>query len=198
MNQAKQYSLDPSNWLRHYGDYLFSVAMMKLNDRQLAEDMVQETFLSGIKAATGFKGGSSEKTWLTSILNNKIIDQYRKKSVLKNEGEYIQATDDSFTEIFFESGPGFIPHWLESSSPGKWGAAADKSINEKEFEDVLQACIKKMPEKLMVVFLAKFIEEDTSENICKELGISPSNYWVIIHRAKVLVRSCLEKNWFLK
>lgn len=172
--------------------------MIRLNDRQLAEDMVQETFLSAIKAAPGFKGESSEKTWLTSILNNKIIDQYRKKSVLKNAGEYLRDTDTSFTEAFFESAPGSIPHWLKNSSPVNWGAGADQSVNDKEFELILQACIKKMPEKLMVVFLAKFIEEDTAENICKELSISPSNYWVIIHRSKVLLRSCLEKNWFLK
>ncbi len=197
LSQAKQHFPNPSQWLRLYGDYLFSIAMMKLDDRQLAEDMVQETFLSAIKGAHGFKGESSEKTWLTSILNNKIIDQYRKKSALKNTQEYIQATDTAFTDSFFESAPA-IPHWLDETAPRNWGPGADQSINEREFELVLQACIKKMPEKLMVVFLAKFIEEETSENICKELNITSSNYWVIVHRAKVLVRSCLEKNWFLK
>ncbi|MBC7936519.1 MAG: sigma-70 family RNA polymerase sigma factor [Rhizobacter sp.] len=192
------HQVNPSNWLRLYGDYLFSIAMMKLNDRQLAEDIVQDTFLSAIKAVDGFKGESSEKTWLVTILKNKITDHYRKRSSLKEAGNYLLETDHSFTASFFESGPGDIPHWLDNTAPADWGASADKALNREEFYAILQLCIKKMPEKLALVFIAKFVEETETSLICKDFEISSSNYWVIIHRAKVLMRSCLEKNWFLE
>ncbi len=172
--------------------------MIKLNNSQLAEDMLQETFLSAIKAAPNFKGESTEKTWLTTILNNKIIDEYRKKSVLKNAEDYLSNTDASFTGDFFQSGAGVIPHWQEDTYPRDWGNHADARIHQQEFETILQFCIKKMPDKLAHVFIAKYLDEDKTENICKDFNLSPSNYWVIIHRAKVLMRSCLEKNWFLK
>lgn len=198
MSQTNVHILNPAQWLALYGDYLFSIAMFKLNDRQLAEDMLQETFLSAIKAAPNFRGESSEKTWLTTILNNKIIDQYRKKSVVKSVTEYINQTEDSFTQKIFESGTGVIPHWLEETYPRHWGAGADAGLNQREFEIILGSCIKKMPGKLKLIFMAKFMEEETADNICKEFDLTSSNYWVIIHRAKVLMRSCLEKNWFLK
>ena len=198
MSQSNNHKADPSKWLLLYGDYLFSVAMMKVNDSHLAEDLLQETFLSAIKAASAFKGESSEKTWLTRILLNKITDHYRKKSVLKEAQEYLTQSEQSFTQHFFESEDNAIPHWLDDTYPKDWGAGADASINRQEFENILHGCIKKMPEKLSVVFLAKYMEEESSENICKDFDLSPSNYWVIIHRAKVLMRGCLEKNWFQK
>lgn len=198
MSQTNKHILNPSQWLALYGDYLFSVAMIKLNNTQLAEDMLQETFLSAIKAAPNFKGESSEKTWLTSILKNKIIDEYRKKSVLKNADDYLRQTEASFTGEFFQSGSDVIPHWLDDTYPRDWSSHADARINEKEFETILKLCMHKMPDKLAHVFIAKYMEEDKAENICKDFNLSPSNYWVIIHRAKVLMRSCLEKNWFLK
>jgi len=198
LSHTNTHILNPAQWLALYGDYLFSIAIIKLNDRQLAEDILQETFLSAIKAAPNFRGESSEKTWLTTILNNKIIDQYRKKLVVKSATEYISQTELSFTQSFFESGPSVIPHWLEETYPRHWGTGADAGLNQREFEDILNACIKKMPDKLKLIFMAKFMEEETADNICKEFDLSSSNYWVIIHRAKVLMRSCLEKNWFLK
>lgn len=194
MNQL----LDPSQWLHLYGDHLFSIAMLRLNDRQLAEDMLQETFLSAIKAAEGFKGESSEKTWLIAILKNKITDHYRKRATSKEVNNYLAETEDSFTAAFFESGPGDAPHWLDTTAPANWGFSADASMNRAEFYNILQECIKRMPEKLRLIFIAKFVEETETTILCKEYEISSSDYWVIIHRAKVLMRACLEKNWFLQ
>jgi RNA polymerase sigma-70 factor (ECF subfamily) len=196
--QAADNLLDPDNWVNKYADYLYSIAMMKLRNAEMAEDLVQETFLSAFKAKDNFKGASSEKTWLTTILNNKIIDEYRKKARLSNTTQYISETEEQFTNHFFKHGEGVIPHWLEETAPADWGADADKKINQQEFYSILDYCIKKMPDKLAVVFVAKFVDEAETENICKEFEISSSNYWVIIHRAKLLIRSCLEKNWFAK
>lgn len=187
---------NPEHWVENYGDYLFSIALFKTNSRATAEDIVQDTFVSAIKALPGFKGESSEKTWLTKILNNKIIDFYRKKDVLKNADGYLQDTEHSFNESFFESGKIQNGHWTKAAAPLEWGNLADQRLSQNEFKKVLEFCISKMPAKLIPVFFSKFIDEKNSEEICKELEITPSNYWVIIHRAKLLMRKCLETNWF--
>lgn len=183
-------SLDPASWVALYGDYLYSYCMLRINDRENAEDLVQETFISAIKAGDHFKGKSSEKTWLTAILKNKITDYYRKKDVLKGAQDYLDATEQDFSKHFFHAQDG---HWLAESAPKTWVEPADR----EEFARVLQMCIQKMPSTLVPVFTAKFLDDEDSDTICKVHKLSPSNYWVIIHRAKVLMRSCLAKNWFL-
>lgn len=188
-------TLQPSKWIDLYGDYLYSYAVLKVGSTAIAEDIVQETFLSAIRARDTFQGNSSEKTWLVAILKNKIIDHYRKKDVLKEASQYLADTEQEFSSHFFEPSNG---HWRRETSPGTWSAPADAALNTEEFNSVLQFCIQKMPSKLTPVFIAKFIDEEDPEEICKVHKISSSNYWVIIHRAKVLLRSCLEKNWFHK
>lgn len=186
--------LNPEKWVKTYADYLYSLALIKVSNKETAEDLVQETFLSALKAKGSFKNESSEKTWLTAILRNKIIDNYRKKDVLKDVTSYISDTETSFDEHFFNKSDG---HWLVDAAPLAWKELADAKVNGKEFNKILQYCIQKMPVKLVPVFVAKFLDDAESEFICKEFNITSSNYWVIIHRAKVLIRSCLEKNWLL-
>jgi RNA polymerase sigma-70 factor (ECF subfamily) len=186
--------LKPGAWVKTYADYLYSLALIKVGNKETAEDLVQETFLSAYKAKDTFKNESSEKTWLTAILKNKIIDHYRKKDVLKDVSGYISDTNEGFDEHFFDAQNG---HWLVESEPLAWKELADAKVNSNEFNKIIQYCIQKMPTKLVPVFVAKFLDEAESDFICKEFNITSSNYWVIIHRAKVLIRSCLEKNWFL-
>lgn len=193
MNLSKG-ELEPAQWVSRYGDYLYSLATLKVNDTATAEDLVQETFVAAIKAKDTYRGDSSEKTWLVSILNNKVIDYYRKKDVLKNTTTYLTETEESFTENFFYRQNG---HWLKTAAPGDWTVYADESLNQMEFQQVIQFCIQKMPPRLIPVFIARFLDQEESDIICKVLNISTSNYWVMIHRAKILMRSCLEKNWFL-
>lgn len=189
---------DPQNWVKNYGDYLFSIAIVKTNNKQIAEDIVQDTFLSAVNSISKFKGESSEKTWLTTILNNKIIDYYRKKDVLKNTDSYLTETEQSFNDNFFDPSNDSLGHWLTKSSPSAWNNATEDSITRIEFYKILEACIEKMPSKLIPIFVSKFLDEKKAEDICKEYSISSSNYWVIIHRSKLLMRTCLEKNWFKK
>ncbi|HEU5291686.1 MAG TPA: sigma-70 family RNA polymerase sigma factor [Cyclobacteriaceae bacterium] len=188
--------LQPEKWIARYGDYLFSLAMIKTGNREVAQDLVQETFFSAVKGKDTFNGLSSEKTWLTSILNNKVIDYYRKKDVLKDAGNYLEATDESFHEAFFNPAPDVYGHWRKDTAPQAWADDADSAMKRSEFYKILQLCISRMPPKLIPVFVAKYIDEENSEKICKDFGLSSSNYWIMIHRAKVLMRSCLERNWF--
>lgn len=189
-------TLNPDNWISLYGDYLYALAMMKTGNTQIAEDMVQDTLLAAFKARDQFKGNSSEKTWLAAILKNKIIDYYRKKDVLKNTSDYLAETEESFHQSFFSSDNGG-GHWTADTAPKEWQTDnADNILNKHEFYRILQYCIQKMPSRLVPIFIARFVDEDDAEKICKEFNITSSNYWVIIHRAKLLMRSCLEKNWF--
>lgn len=192
-NNTGTVPLNPADWVSRYGDYLFSIAMLKTSNRETAEDLVQETFIAAIKAKDTFREASSEKTWLTAILKNKIIDHYRKKDVLKNVSTYLDETDASFADNFFHRNG----HWKTGAMPHNWQENADGDINRAEFYRILQECIQKMPAKLVPVFTARFIDNEDSDIICKEFNITSSNYWVIIHRAKVLMRNCLEKNWFV-
>ena len=194
MNDQRD-KLRPAEWLKNYGDYLYSLAFLKVSSKETAEDLVQDTFISAYKAKDSFREDSSEKTWLAAILKNKIIDHYRKKDVLKDAVSYITNTESEFDSHFFNENNG---HWLDSAAPASWNETADKKVNQLEFNKILQYCIQKMPPKLVPVFMAKFLDGEDSEVICKVFNISSSNYWVILHRAKVLMRTCLEKKWFLE
>ena len=187
------HSLNPDLWLKSYGDYLFSYCMLRVNHRETAEDLVQETLISAFRAKDSFKGESTEATWLTAILKNKIIDHYRSKDILKEAKDYLESTEQDFSNNFFEGQNG---HWLRGSAPQQWSSPADTSVEQAEFAEILRTCIHKMPSKLVHVFVAKFFDDEDSETICKVHNITSSNYWVIVHRAKVLIRACLEKNWF--
>jgi len=193
LEAADQKRLEPASWVTLFGDYLFSYALLKVGKRETAEDLVQEAFISALKAKDTFKGNSSEKTWLTAILNNKIIDHYRKKDVLKDSTSYLTETEDEFSKHYFGKSDG---HWLVTASPQLWAESADSAVNKAEFAGVIQKCIQKMPSRLIPVFIAKFLDDEDSDTICKVHNISSSNYWVIIHRAKLLIRRCLEENWF--
>jgi len=182
--------LHPEKWLPEYGDYLYSYCLLRVNHRETAEDLVQETLVSAMRAAGSFKGESSEVTWLVAILKNKIIDYYRKRDVLKDAQSYLASTEAEFSDNFFEATNG---HWLRDAASHTWDA--DAGVDEEEFGRVLQGCIEKMPPKLAPVFIARFLDDEDSETICKVHNLSPSNYWVIMHRAKLLIRACLEKRW---
>lgn len=179
--------LSPSSWASNYADALYAYAKPRVNDAQLAEDLVQETFLSAWKARDGFKGEASEKSWLFTILKNKIIDHYRKKSKeIIQTGNEADATDGFFNEA---------EHWTKTDQPSDWGSHLTNTIDQKEFYTILEGCKKKLQQLQQSVFVMKYMEDMNADEICKALDITPSNYWVLIHRAKLGLRACLEKNW---
>lgn len=180
-------NLSPTNWISNYADALYAYAKPRVDDAQLAEDLVQETFLSAWKAKDGFKGEASEKSWLFTILKNKIIDHYRKKSK-----EIIQTgAGQDATDLFFND----AEHWTEKDQPLKWGLEGADRLQQKEFYQVLESCKKKLQQQQQAVFVMKYMEDMDADEICKALNITSSNYWVLIHRAKLGLRACLEKNW---
>ncbi|GAB4450125.1 MAG: sigma-70 family RNA polymerase sigma factor [Bacteroidales bacterium] len=167
--------------------------MSKTGKKELAEDLVQETFLAGLKAMESFKGQSSERTWLFSILKFKIADHYRKASTkYEVNNQSFSFEDNSYIDNYFsEDGD-----WKENAAPHSWGIENLNGIENKELANALNFCIDKLPDNQKQLILLKLVEEEETEKVCKELNITSTNYWVIIHRAKLQLRACLEKNWF--
>lgn len=180
--------IDPESWVDNYGDGLYSYALYRIENKVLAEELVQETFVAALGASTGFAGKSSEKTWIYSILKNKIYDHLRRKykeTVMSEEQLEGLMGDD-----FFDSKGGW------NKNPGRWRENPQKSFEEKEFMIVLRSCMDYLPMKQGDAFTMRELDDLDNEEICKVLGVSPTNYWVLMHRARLAIRKCLENSWF--
>jgi len=187
MADAEAHVLEPEKWVPRYADYLYNYAITRVDSKEMAKDLVQETFLSGVKGMDGFRGQAAERTWLVSILKRKIIDHYRKVNSAKGQKEV--KID------FYEEGES-KGNWIEERVPQTWGNDADREIENSELREVLDKCIENLPEKYRIVFMLKTVRKFETEDICNELGITSSNLWVIIHRARTQLRKCMEENWF--
>jgi len=180
--------LNPELWVDQYGDYLYHFALGRLRNSTDAENAVQETFLSAFKSADSFSGKSSERTWLIGILKHKIIDHFRKSyreqpvTDLKREEEAINQ--------FFDRDEHLKKH------PSQWIPNPDELLEKKEFWDVFYKCSEKLTKITSDAFLLREVEKMDSKEICKILGITPSNLWVLLHRARLHLRQCIEINWF--
>ena len=183
----EQVLLNTDKWIDNYADYMYNYAVVRVNDSDLSKDLVQDTFFAGLKSAKNFQGKSTERTWLISILKRKIIDHYRKINSNKGKAEVrMNFYDDGENE----------GNWLEERVPQSWDNQSEKSIENQELKSQLESCIDALPEKYGMVFRMKTIQEFETEEICKELDITASNLWVIIHRARTQLRKCMEDNWF--
>lgn len=180
--------INPHKWVENYADYLYTYALSRLNNEERAKDLVQETFLAALEKADKFEGKSTERTWLTAILKNKIIDIYRKKS----SGFLAKDMEVAEKELGFFEDDG---HWKTEYRPTPFGVEDHDPLHNKEFNRVLQHCMQKLPALWLAVFTMKHMEDQSTNTICTELKISDSNFWVIIHRTKLNLRACLQKTW---
>jgi RNA polymerase sigma-70 factor (ECF subfamily) len=170
--------------------YLTRVAQLQLRDPDLAQDVVQDTLLAALTGAAGFDGRSSVKTWLTGILKHKIVDAIRRKqkapvplATLDDEG-----TLDDIDALFKPNGG-----WQDP--PADWGDP-EAALSRREFFDVLEFCLEKLPPQTGRVFMMREVMELETDEICKELKITANNLWVILYRARMALRACLEQQWF--
>jgi len=184
-------SIDPRLWVIRYADYLHSFAVRRLNNQDQAKDLVQDTFLSGLENMNNFRGLCTEKTWLTSILKNKIIDVYRKKS-----SGFINLKDIIKAE---QEHQGFIniSNNLRKTSdlPVVTCLYQDDAIVNKELAVALQNCIQKLPALWLSVFSMKYIDDKSTKSICNELKVTPAYFWTIIHRSKHNLQASLKKGF---
>jgi RNA polymerase sigma-70 factor (ECF subfamily) len=170
--------------------YLLRVAQLQLRDTDLAEDVVQETLVAALSAQSGFTGKSSVKTWLTGILKHKIVDAIRQKQRQPVfEASFDEETDlDDFDPLFRDNGA-----W--DAKPADWGDP-ENALSRRQFFDMLELCLEKLPPNTARVFMMREVMELESDEICKELTITANNLWVILYRARMALRQCLEQNWF--
>ena len=175
--------------LQQYRPYLLRYALLQLRDPDLAQDVVQETLLAALEGRARFSGKSSHQTWLTGILKHKIIDVIRRKSreqPLTADDEESEA--DAIDAMFKDDG-----HWRQF--PASWGNP-EKSLENKKFWAVFEMCSQLMPARTARAFMMREVMELTTEEICKELAITPTHLWVMLHRARLSLRECLEIKWF--
>ncbi len=180
------HKIDPNKWVDRYADYLFNYTIVRVNDREVANDIVSETFLAGLRSMQNFKGEASERTWLIAILKRKIIDHYRRINSTKGQAEvklsYPEGSNDG--------------EWLEEKFADLADRTAEDDMENRELGLAILNCLEQLNDKQAEIFKKKTIEGMETEAICNEFNISPSNLWVIIHRARISLAKCLEKNWF--
>lgn len=180
------HEINPNKWIDLYSDYLYNYTISRVNDREVAQDLVQDTFFAGLKSMKNFKGESSERTWLISILKRKIIDYYRKINSNKGQAEVRMTFNTEEDE----------GDWLEERVADPFDKTAEDEMENTELGDAIYNCLSKLPEKQAQVFRMKTIEGQDTDVICNELNITASNLWVIIHRARTAMAECLKENWF--
>ncbi|MEE9369706.1 MAG: sigma-70 family RNA polymerase sigma factor [Pontiella sp.] len=185
---SEQSMANPEAWVDEHGDALFSYALSRLKNPASAEDVVQETFLAAIRAQDRFSGSSSARTWLIGILKHKIVDLIRKESREQpiDEIETMEAPEEEF---FDRKG-----HWR--IKPVEWQVKPDQILEQKEFMTILFQCLEHLPDRLHRLFILRELEDQDSDFVCKKLSITPTNLWVMLHRARMRLRGCLTENWF--
>ncbi|MCB0343845.1 MAG: sigma-70 family RNA polymerase sigma factor [Bdellovibrionales bacterium] len=177
---------DPSTWLDKYGDLLYGFALKSVKNPDLAKDLVQDTFVSALDKLDTFKGDSAVSTWLTAILKNKVVDHYRKASTrttssTDNLEEVVNAQFNSFSIWRV-----FVPNWARDP---------EEAVEHASFIETLKDCLKKLPELSRQALELRTMEGAKTADICKILDIRPSNLGVTIYRARMALRTCMERNW---
>jgi RNA polymerase sigma-70 factor (ECF subfamily) len=194
--KAPNQSPDAGVWVDQHGDYLFKYALFRLRDSAAAEDAVQETFLAALKAFERFEGRGSERTWLVGILKHKITDHFRR---VTREAPIGEEQNESFEHGEFFTGTGqWTGHWDVDHAPSEWHTSPEVLVEQSDFWKVFSDCLSPLPTRTASAFTLREVDGLSSEEICETLSIKVNNLWVMLHRARLHLRNCLELNWFKK
>ena len=170
-------------------DYLLRYASMQLRNPDAAEDAVQETLLAALTAEASFGGRSNLRTWLTGILKHKIVDSIRKASREVAAGTFDEDPDiEEFGYKFKDNG-----HWQDP--PPAW-EDPDSALEQKQFRAALETCLKGLPARTAQAFMMREHMGLETGEICKELSVTSTHCWVLLYRARMSLRQCLEVTWF--
>lgn len=171
-------------WLEAHGDALYRYAATRLRTSADAEDAVQDTLLAALGAARNFRGDSEERTWLIGILKHKVVDRLR---AVQRRPE-LEDIDDC-ADLFTKGG-----RWRKP--PAALAYCERDLLESEDFWAQFQRCREALPPRQSLVFELQVLDEGEPEEACKLLGISTTNLWVLLHRARLKLRACLETNWF--
>ncbi|MBC7604721.1 MAG: sigma-70 family RNA polymerase sigma factor [Ramlibacter sp.] len=177
------------NQLGEHRLYLLRFARLQLRNDTWAEDAVSETMLAALSKPQSFANRSQLKTWLVGILKHKVID------ILRQRQREVALTDDGSDGSEELDGLIFKADGHFAAQPADWGNP-EQDLNSRQFLTILEACTEKLPAAMGRVFLMREWLEMPSDDICKELGVTQTNLYVQLHRARLRLRECLELNWF--
>ncbi len=186
---AQQMNIAPEDWLNEYGDILYRYALLRVRSEPTAEDLVQETLLSGLQSYANFSGKSTLRTWLIGILKHKIVDHFRKNKYEMTTLHDEETAADILAYQFDHQG-----HWQVNLV--EWGTP-DKSIDDEQFWEVFNRCISRLPQRMADLLFLRAIDGVATDTCCELLGFESDNQlWVALSRTRVKLRQCLETNWF--
>ncbi len=191
MSESKQPKVDiapPETWVDRYGDYLYGYAMSRLRNQEAAADCVQDTLLAGIKAFDRFDGSRDIKFWLRGIMRNKIVDHIRK--AVKEKKVDIDNEDEALLESFW-----FKYSGIATTNPEPWQFNPRKCYDNGEFWEVFEECIDDVKDPARQAFVLRVLEDQTTEEVCKVMNITPNYLWVLLHRARQQLKVSLEAKW---
>lgn len=186
MNES-EYNINPDRWAALYNSVLYNYCLQRVADKYIAEDLVQDTFFLALRGVSSYNGKATEKNWLFSILKNRIVDFYRKKYRAPIISDL--AIHPEVNEEWDPMGANFLDQIVSGDH-----LETERNIERKELKESIYKCkdhLKMMHQK---AFVLKYMDGVESDIICKVLNITQANYWAIIHRARIQMRTCLEKN----
>ena len=178
--------LDPEQWVDEYGDYLYRYAYSRLRNATSAEEVVQETFVAGVRYQQQYRGAGSERGWLLTILKRKIVDYVRSRARRSEENGFEQQ--DPTAMLFDENG-----RWKKGILPDM---SPERDLHMRELWQIVRDCLSSLPRGQADVFVLSVMEEMDSDEICRQLDITPSNFWVRLHRARLGLAKCVGAKWF--
>ncbi|MCI0640842.1 MAG: sigma-70 family RNA polymerase sigma factor [Gemmataceae bacterium] len=179
---------DPTTWVDQHGDFLFRYALSRLGNRAVAEDFVQETFLAALRAGKSFSGRSTERTWFVGILKHKIVDHLRQQS-RERPVSAVNSTEEMGADLFGKSGSWQV-------KPAHWPGDPEEVLEKKEFWEAFRHCLEDLPRRLRTVFSLREMDELPTDEVCEAMQVTPGNLGVLLYRARMGLRRCLEINWF--
>lgn len=190
-NTSLLYDVD---FLESLRSQMHRFATLQLSDAHLADDAVQEALIGAMKNVSSFGGRAALKNWVFAILKNKIADILRQKQRLVNASSLLHENDENedFSELFDTKGM-----WQSDERPVAW-ANPEESMRQGQFWRVFEACLENLPGHQARVFMMREFVELDSHEICASVDITVSNLNVMLHRARLRLRECLESHWFVE
>lgn len=186
INQDMALPCEPTQWVSLHGDELLGFAMSRIDQQDVAEDLVQETFLAAWQARDSFDNRSNFRTWLIGILRRKIADHYRHQGRGPRQITSVASSENSH----------FDTHGNWSTATSAWNQTPQELAENMEFWDVLTRCVSNAPPHLALVFRLRELESLTVDEICERLDITRKHLSVRLYRARLALRECLQLNWF--
>ena len=180
----------PERWVDEHGDCLYRYALLRVRKPELAEDLVQETLLVAVRTCENFAGRSTERSWLVGILKNKVCDHFRKAGRETNFTDLEFFRDEHSDKFDGEN------YWIHENGPVEWKPEGEQALLRAEFWESLRGCLGKLPQRVADVFMMREMDDIASREVCAALNISDANLWVMLHRARMALRQCLEMNYF--